>query len=827
MSGKIHTSQFCGAIWYDGQGALEAMYKNANPSHRFFVAQDVMYSNTKKTSKSYASYKSSSIFYEKTKGLNDKAFYVIIPEAKECCLYADLEWETDWKSEDEVKRKYIEVVKEALTELGHIVDKKHFFFLTASEGQKGSLHAHIPSISFKNIEEQKRFHNKVFLLLKKEEEEWFFIDKTEKSLILKTFIDFGVYNKNRLMRLPYSSKMKRSGELVRPLRPMCPEKKFLITNYTITDVDKSEAVVDVSGLPIELECSKQNIWSKKLLEAHLEDFNLEVSVLKGAFAALKNKRTTTPNTERKCPVSGTTHKSNNQYLVRKGDCIYIKCHSERCSGREKLLVRRVENNKEVLEKNPPFKEWRLKFLSKERRWGEMKNEEDMMEEVRAFQRQFVSDMNRYVKTITGYTKIYYSYRVQYENSEGREVIEYLSKNQSDFIELFKPFDCVLSRGKNNPTGVRSTKIEVISAKFFCNHHDREEYLYEDCLPYEKTPSHIFNSYTGLAISKTDAYTHGNTDPTYFLDFIKKAWCGGNEDKYNYVLNWMAYNIQFPHRKVKTSIVLTGQEGTGKGSPIQVYAKIFGYKHYLHTSDLGCVIGNWNSSLKHKLLLFLDEASWGGDKHSAGALKALLTEERITIKEKYMPEKQMTNLLRVIFASNNDWVVPAGTAARRYTVLETTNHMIGLTDKEKALIYNFCPYSLAKVLYRRDVSSFNPNKPLITEELEDQKSLTMPPLHKFWVNYVESDAYTEGWNNKESIYDYYCMKNPSYPPATTSFWRQSYKLIGKLRKRQMSSGERKPQILLPSREEMKIKINTYYGGNMFEDNSEDDDDLIIE
>ena len=70
-----------------------------------------------------------------------------------------------------------------------------------------------------------------------------------------------------------------------------------------------------------------------------------------------------------------------------------------------------------------------------------------------------------------------------------------------------------------------------------------------------------------------------------------------------------------------------------------------------------------------LFLFLDEAFWAGDKQGEGTLKALITESTLMIEPKGVDSFQMPNRLKILMASNNDWVVPASADERRYFVLD--------------------------------------------------------------------------------------------------------------------------------------------------------------
>jgi ubiquitin len=51
----------------------------------------------------------------------------------------------------------------------------------------------------------------------------------------------------------------------------------------------------------------------------------------------------------------------------------------------------------------------------------------------------------------------------------------------------------------------------------------------------------------------------------FLDHIRNIWCKGDEDAYQYCVNWMASLTQRPWRKLGVAIVLQGDPGSGKGT----------------------------------------------------------------------------------------------------------------------------------------------------------------------------------------------------------------------------------------------------------------------
>ena len=62
----------------------------------------------------------------------------------------------------------------------------------------------------------------------------------------------------------------------------------------------------------------------------------------------------------------------------------------------------------------------------------------------------------------------------------------------------------------------------------------------------------------------------------------------------------------------------------------------------------------------------------GDKAGEGALKHLVTDEELLIEGKHRDAFMVRNLSRLIIASNEKWVVPAGIRARRWCVLDVAD-----------------------------------------------------------------------------------------------------------------------------------------------------------
>lgn len=140
---------------------------------------------------------------------------------------------------------------------------------------------------------------------------------------------------------------------------------------------------------------------------------------------------------------------------------------------------------------------------------------------------------------------------------------------------------------------------------------------------------------------------------------------------DWILQWMARIIQNPGgQRPGTVIVLRGNQGTGKGQFANIFGSLLGkFQYYYSVSRMDHLTGRFNADLKTALLLFIDEATWGGDKEASGILKNLVTEPTRRIEPKGLNAFHVDNYLSLIIASNNDWVVPAGVGERRFFLLD--------------------------------------------------------------------------------------------------------------------------------------------------------------
>lgn len=158
----------------------------------------------------------------------------------------------------------------------------------------------------------------------------------------------------------------------------------------------------------------------------------------------------------------------------------------------------------------------------------------------------------------------------------------------------------------------------------------------------------------------------------FLWHIRHIICRGDKKLTRYVIAWLANMVQ-GRPKPGVALVLIGGKGTGKGSFANTIGQLFG-RHFLQIVQRNQLTGNFNAHLREAYLVFADEAFWAGDKQAESALKALITEPLLMIEQKGLDAFQIANYTNFIFATNNEWSVPAGQGERRFCVFNVPRQL---------------------------------------------------------------------------------------------------------------------------------------------------------
>jgi hypothetical protein len=222
------------------------------------------------------------------------------------------------------------------------------------------------------------------------------------------------------------------------------------------------------------------------------------------------------------------------------------------------------------------------------------------------------------------------------------------------------------------------------------------------------------------------------------EHIERVICDGDAVRFAYLMGWLARMFQRPAEQGEVAVVMKGAEGTGKGTLAKAVMRMVGH-HGLAISNGKHLVGNFNAHLRDVIFLFADEALFAGDRSHVGALKSLITEPYLTVEGKFQNAIQAPNFLHVMMASNEEWVVPASTDARRFFVLEVAESVKGDHSYFAAIWKQMEAGGYAAMMHdllAMDLTAFNVRAVPTTEGLQRQRKLSLPTTEAWWLDCLE-------------------------------------------------------------------------------------------
>ena len=152
----------------------------------------------------------------------------------------------------------------------------------------------------------------------------------------------------------------------------------------------------------------------------------------------------------------------------------------------------------------------------------------------------------------------------------------------------------------------------------------------------------FNLFKGYAAEKTmKRFLKRPAPESHALEFvdriywhIKHVLANGDDAMSIFIRKFLAHIFQDPSKKVGVCVVLSSDQGAGKGLLEDFLALLIGKAYQVTVTDDASLTGNFNCHLSNKLLIVANELGHMGAAHTcANKLKSLITDttELITPK----------------------------------------------------------------------------------------------------------------------------------------------------------------------------------------------------
>ena len=214
-----------------------------------------------------------------------------------------------------------------------------------------------------------------------------------------------------------------------------------------------------------------------------------------------------------------------------------------------------------------------------------------------------------------------------------------------------------------------------------------------------------------------------------------------ESEREIVLNWIGHLIQRPYEKPTYHLMLTGEQGTGKGTLCNALISPLINNQLVSINSYSQLTGRFSDVLADNLLIVLDDCR-RGSHNTATALKSLLTEKRVYIERKGLQGRMVNTYSRFILNSNDKVPIPIEHNDRRWFIPQYMNHVIDRKETQQ-FISSFIKWLESNVdcvywfFMNRDISQFNHNDCPLTETKQALQDKSTPSLVEYIQDYIAS------------------------------------------------------------------------------------------
>lgn len=163
---------------------------------------------------------------------------------------------------------------------------------------------------------------------------------------------------------------------------------------------------------------------------------------------------------------------------------------------------------------------------------------------------------------------------------------------------------------------------------------------------------LFTGYKWTAEELEQAYEtpEGQEAVKIIREVLFTIFCSSREDLYNFLIEFLAYQVQYPGQKCRFALYVKGQKGIGKSLLLfGAFQQLFSHHSiYLAGQSVG---EDFNGYLRHGVILMnLDEFP-NNHKHTQ-LLKSMITESGVNIRAMYSEIELAENKINFIITSNH-------------------------------------------------------------------------------------------------------------------------------------------------------------------------------
>lgn len=212
---------------------------------------------------------------------------------------------------------------------------------------------------------------------------------------------------------------------------------------------------------------------------------------------------------------------------------------------------------------------------------------------------------------------------------------------------------------------------------------------------------IFNTFSGMKAQLIDTPQPETLCPK-ILNHIKLVLCDNKQDRYDYLITWLAHICQYPEIKTRVMMILySADTQVGKGLIAEaLVSKIFGFANATKTGSMNDAIGDFNGLISNKILVVFDEANNGGNdkitESKVQSLKSRITDSIQSQNKKGINQEQVIDYCNFMALLNGNLKIENNDG--RTCVFKVSDSKKGDTEYFKTVLSEMNDETATNALY---------------------------------------------------------------------------------------------------------------------------------
>ena len=219
------------------------------------------------------------------------------------------------------------------------------------------------------------------------------------------------------------------------------------------------------------------------------------------------------------------------------------------------------------------------------------------------------------------------------------------------------------------------------------------------------------------------------------------------------MNYIADIIQNPNKLPGVAVMFKSKQGYGKDFFLDIISRLIGNNYLFRTAEPEQIFGNFNSTIKDKIIIQLNELEGKDGFSNKEKLKNLITEEYTNINEKGIKQYKQNNFSRIFIMSNNLKPLDIPFDDRRFVIFKAHNKKPNkeyFTNLSKVIENDMN----VKILYEyfknfKITLDLRNNRP-ITQAYNEMKDSCVNPIYSFINELFGLNRIEEYFDNEDFI-----------------------------------------------------------------------------